>query len=137
MARLISDDALAIVTIWQEARGESQDGKVAVAEVIRNRIQQRYSSSGSVASTVLRPFQFSGWNSNTPWRAASTELDDADPVVAECAAAWQTAQGGSNTVSGAVLYYNPAAVPAEPPWVLDCDEVAVVGAHHFFVPKPQ
>src|SRR5690242_9293677 len=76
--RLISDTALAAVTIWQEARGEAYAGKLAVAEVIRNRIKERYASDGTVAGTVIRPKQFSGWNSSDSNRIPSLQIDDGD-----------------------------------------------------------
>ena len=61
MARLIPEDKLAILTIAQEALAEPFEGKLAVAEVIRNRMKQRYMSDGTVEGTVLRAWQFSGW----------------------------------------------------------------------------
>jgi len=110
--RLISDDALAAVTIYQEAAGESFEGKVAVAEVIRNRMAFRYQSDGTVAGTVLHPFAFSGWNSTSnqniaALRIRSVQVDSA--ASNDCAVAWQTSID-SQTVKGAVLYYNPAVI---------------------------
>lgn len=148
--RLISEEALAVVTIRQEAEGESYLGKLAVAEVIRNRMQRKYASDGTVAGTVLRAKQFSGWNAvstkadpfNT-FRIRSVQIDSDDQIVKDCIRAWHEAQAGSNTVHGAVLYYSPSALKAmgipEPDWALpdSADEVAVVGKHHFFVPKPR
>lgn len=137
MARLLPDDALAVVTIWQEARGESYAGKLAVAEVIRNRTVNYYQSDGSVASTVLRAFQFSGWNVSDPSRVKSAKIDDEDPLVRDCLKAWHEALTGTTTVNGAVLYYNPSIVET-PTWARPehATEVATVGAHHFFIPKP-
>src|SRR5437764_60828 len=86
--RLISDDILAVITIWQEAAGESMDGKTAVAEVIRNRMEQQVHSDGTVAGTVLRPQQFSGWNSDSIRRIESVLLDSNDLTVQACMTAW-------------------------------------------------
>ena len=137
MARLLSDDALAVATIWQEARGEPYAGKVAVAEVIRNRTVEHYQSDGTVAGTVLRTFQFSGWNSGDPNRIKAAKIDDDDPIVQDCLKAWHEAVQGSQTVNGALLYFNPAIV-AEPAWAQPsvATQVAEVGAHRFFVPTP-
>lgn len=52
-----SDEALAALTVYLEARGESFAGKLAVAAVIRNRMERRYQSDGTIAGTVLRPRQ--------------------------------------------------------------------------------
>lgn len=137
--RLIDDDALAVVTIMQEAAGESYLGKVAVAEVILNRMKQKYSSDGTVAGTVLKPYQFSGWNTADPGRIRNIRADDEDRVVQECVRAWEEAKHGSDTVKGAVLYYNPdpRLVPVTPDWAKphSAVQVATIGHHVFFVPK--
>lgn len=136
--RLISEDNLAVVTICQEAAGESYLGKLAVAEVIRNRMQQKYQSDGTVSGTVLKPAQFSGWNTNAPGRIRDIRLDDEDLVVRDAILAWHEAKAGSNTVHGAVLYYAPATLrklSAPMPYWDDphkTTKVAVVGLHHFF-----
>lgn len=139
--RVISEESLAVVTIMQEAEGESYLGKLAVAEVIRNRMNKLYASDGTVSGTVLRPLQFSGWNAKDPGRIRSVRIDSDGAVVRDCIRAWNEARAGSNTVHGAVLYYSPSALKAmgipEPDWALpdSADEVAVVGKHHFFIPK--
>jgi spore germination cell wall hydrolase CwlJ-like protein len=132
--RLISDDILAWITIWQESRGEPDEGKLAVAEVIWNRMRTRYSSDGTVAGTVLRPWQFSGMNTDDPNRIPAFKLDSDNPIVQACRNAWDLAKAGSNTVNKAVLYLNPKVVPKLPAWVAKSREVAVVGQHHFYVP---
>lgn len=132
--RLITDRALAIITIWQEARGQTYHGKLAVASVIRNRMNARYSSDGTVAGTVLRPLQFSGWNTKDPNRTPSMMIDDTSPVVQECGRAWDESER-HETVNGAVLYYNPKIVP-QPLWAKPdvAKLVAREGDHDFFTP---
>ena len=129
--RLISDDMLAIVTIWQEAEGEPYEGKVAVGEVIRARMRRRYASDGTVVDTCLRPAQFSGWNTGSPRRVVAMRLDDADPIVIDCRRAWLESET-SNLTRGAVLYCNPNALAALPGWATVDRELAVVGRHHFY-----
>ena len=137
--RILSERALAVVTIYQEAQGEDYAGKVAVAEVIRNRMNKKYASDGTVAGTVLRPLQFSGWNAKDPGRVRAAKIDDEDALVKDCTKAWDAAMAGSNTVQGAVLYYNPdpRLVPETPEWALpdSAVETARIGHHVFFVPK--
>jgi cell wall hydrolase len=133
--RLVSDDTLAIITIWQEARGEPDEGKLGVAETIWNRMQQRYSSDGTVAGTVLRAWQFSGFNTDDPNRIPSFKLDDSDPLAQSCRNAWELAKAGSRTVNGAVLYFNPMAVSRFPDWVGKSKKVAQVGRHSFYAPR--
>lgn len=131
--RLIPDTALAAITIWQEARGEPYEGKLAVAEVIRNRMRERYASDGTVAGTVLRPRQFSGWNSEDVSRIPSLKIDDGDPIVAECIRAWKEAtEKNTHIAKRALLYYAPAL--ALPGWAKGSLEVARIGRHVFLVP---
>jgi len=131
--RLVSADTWAALTIWQEARGESHEGRVAVAEVIRNRMRLRYSSDGTVEGTVLRAYQFSGWNTKDPNRVACAALDANDTTVADCTRAWDEAKT-SNLTLGAVLYYAPAGVTETPAWAKPGRLLAVIGRHHFFAP---
>ena len=131
--RLITDESLAVVTIWQEARGELFEGKVAVAEVIRNRQATTTHSDGTVAGTVLKDRQFSGWNNNDPSRVRSVQLDDDDWVVRECVLAWSKAKEGSNFAKGATFYVNLQY--AQPPWLAEMREVARVGNHTFYTKK--
>jgi spore germination cell wall hydrolase CwlJ-like protein len=129
--RLIPDDTWAILTIWIEARGEPFEGKLAVAEVIRNRTARHYNSNGTVAGTVLQPYQFSGWNTKDPNRISAAQLDDADLSLAECRRAWAQAQTGSDIAKGAVLYFNPRVV-GRPSWADISKRVAIIGHHEFF-----
>lgn len=138
--QLIADDAIAIVTILQEAEGEPFEGKLAVAEVILSRTRHRYNSDGTIMGTCLAPLQFSGWNSKSTNRIRTMRCCEADPMVADCVRAWNLATAGSSTVQGALLYYSPATlvalgVPA-PDWAspLKSKQVATVGHHIFFVP---
>lgn len=104
--RLISDRALAIVTVWQESRGEPYEAQVAVAETIRNRVRQHWEGGTSVADIVFERLQFSGMNSDNPWRGDSFELDDRDPVVISCANAVDEAFAGSDRAGGATHFLN-------------------------------
>lgn len=131
--RLIPDNVWAVLTIWQEARGESFAGMVAVAEVILRRTEQKYFSDGTVAGTVLRDRQFSGWNNSDPNRVKAATLDTDDRIVKSCAAAWTEALNGSNLTKDALHYYNPAA--ADPEWAKDMIVVARIGRHCFLVEK--
>ena len=130
--RVVPDYVWAVLTVWGEARGESDEGKVAVASVIRNRMQHRYSSDGTAADTVLRPFQFSFWNTDSRARIQAAKLDDKDPAWDECAQAWANAVPDVGIVKNAVLYYNPSLVPTPPSWAKPEKLVATIGAHQFY-----
>lgn len=137
--RIISDEALAIATIWAESRSEPRSGQVAVAEVIRNRTAQRKASNGSVASTILWPKQFSCWNDSTSWRDKIVSLDWEHPEVQEARAAWLIAtHQDSETVRGATLYHtvtSPGPRLLWPPsWANSpkVHRVATIGRHIFY-----
>jgi len=131
---VVNPDALAIITVWQEAQGEPYTGKVAVAEVIRNRMLRNYSSDGTVAGTVARPWQFSGWNGDDESRKyliRALKINDNDPVVQECIRAWNQSRD-SNFVKGAVLYCNLDAVDRRPNWADPSKLIIKIGHHSFF-----
>jgi spore germination cell wall hydrolase CwlJ-like protein len=131
--RLIPDDTWGILTIWMEARGESYDGKVAVAEVIQKRTARKFFSDGTVAGTCLKDRQFSGWNNGDPNRIKAATLDDTDPVVNECINAWKEAKTGRNLTGTAVHYYNSSV--CFPIWAEGARVVTRIGAHTFVIPK--
>jgi spore germination cell wall hydrolase CwlJ-like protein len=132
MALLVPDDIWAILTIWQEARGEMHIGRVAVGEVIRNRMKRKYTSDGTASGTVLKKFQFSGWNTDDPNRVACAKVDTDDPVVKDCVRAWLESST-SNFTSGAVLYY-AKTMPKAPDWSLDpkVSFLTEIGNHRFY-----
>lgn len=130
--RLVPDDAWAVMTIWQEARSEPYMGMLAVAEVIRNRMRAKFFSDGTVAGTVLRDRQFSGWNNRDPNRIPSAGLHHDNPTAERCARAWRDSEG-TNVACGAVSYFNPAIVV--PDWKKDFRLVATIGRHEFYVPE--
>jgi spore germination cell wall hydrolase CwlJ-like protein len=128
--RLITDDKLGAITVWQEARGEPWEGKLAVAEVIRRRTATKYDSDGTIAGTIGRKAQFSGWNPSDPNFLPSLSLDDQDPVVNECIHAWYQSEH-TNHSNGAVLYCNTRI--SNPSWARADKKVAEIGKHSFFV----
>jgi spore germination cell wall hydrolase CwlJ-like protein len=107
---------------------------VAVGEVIRNRMRRRYSSDGTVAGTVLRPYQFSGWNTQDPNRIPAVKLDDDSDAVQDCIKAWEQSEA-TDFAGGAVLYLNPDAVEGFPDWVSKSNLIRVIGRHHFYNPR--
>lgn len=131
--RIISDSTIAALNIWMEARGESYEGKVAVAEVIRNRMKS--GKWGKTATNVcLSPYQFSGWNTKDPNRIAALLLDDTDAQYQACLKAWNYVNQDhpSETVKGATLYYNPKVIPIPPAWAKPENLLARVGNHVFY-----
>ena len=132
--RLVDDDRWGELTLIQEAEGESYRGKVMVAEVILRRTREKYFSDGTVAGTVLRDRQFSGWNHGAnPVRIRVAKADTDDQPTQDCIRAWSEAKAGSNLVPNCRHYYNPRV--CNPPWARDARVVAEEGNHRFVIPK--
>ena len=128
MARIISDDALVVITLWSETEGEDIIGKTMVAEVIYNRVlDPRWPDSPG--QVVLQPAHFSEWNQNDPRSVRSLLLDDTDPIVQDCIRAWGAAQAGSTFAKGANHYH---ATHTTPYWAPKMTEVARHGGHIFY-----
>ena len=127
----LSDDTLAALTVYLEARGESFAGKLAVAAVIRNRMNRKYHSDGTVKGTVLRPKQFQPWNRKKPHQV---RFDLNESSMRDSMLAWKMVQDGRNVVDGAVLFYAPRLVRS-PRWALQGHMVASIGGHEFYVPS--
>jgi len=123
-----TDDILAALTIYLEARGESFAGKMAVAAVIRNRMNHKYHSDGTVKGTVLRAKQFEPWIGRSP---GEVTFDPGNQKMQESLLAWKLVQDGRNVVNGAVFFYNPTLVNA-PRWAEVHRKVATIGGHEFF-----
>jgi spore germination cell wall hydrolase CwlJ-like protein len=123
-----SDEILAALTIYLEARGESFAGKMAVAAVIRNRMNHKYHSDGTVKGTVLRAKQFEPWIGRSPEEVL---FNPGNQKMQESLLAWKLVQDGRDVVGGAVLFYNPALVNT-PRWAQVNRKVAKIGGHEFF-----
>ena len=76
MPPLLPLERLGIATLIGEAASEGVRGMTCVAEVIRNRMERRYASDGTVEGTVWYPMAFSCWNGNIRWRARLARIDE-------------------------------------------------------------
>lgn len=131
---IISSDDLGTATVFGEAAGETPEGKSAVAFVIRERMRLKFFSDGTVAGTVLAPYQFSMWNTNERLRIRVCNTDPYDPAAVESRFAWQGSLSHPYLPPGTVMYFNPKAVAQRPDWA-DSPEfrfVRVIGNHHFY-----
>jgi len=126
-----SEDDLAALTIYLEARGESFAGKLAVAAVIRNRMKMKYHSDGTVKGTVLKYRQFQPWNSQQPHQVL---VNLNNRRMQDSVLAWQLVQDGREVVGGALLFYNPR-IARTPRWARVGHKVATIGGHEFYVPR--
>ena len=122
---------LAALCVWREARGESAEGKRAVAWVIRNRALTPSWWGSGWSGVILKPFQFSSFNSSDPnavkWPAKG------DPAWMECLnAAAEVFEGEAqdDPTRGATHYYDDS-IP-KPEWTRAMIPVLKVGRLNFY-----
>ena len=149
---MISDADLLAVCIFCEANLEPDDGKAAVARVIRNRIALRYESDGTMTGTVLKYDQFSwAWFAfvSGKYTRISDTVDQAMSIAeyklktAPKAALATCAQIGASVMAGtyagelydkltddAVMYVNLDI--SKPAWAIPSKQVCVIGRHTFY-----
>ena len=136
VASLYSDPVnldIAAKTLVGEARGESSEGRQAIAEVLRNR---SLASGRSIAEEAqLRKGkskfgQFSTWNEGDPNLKLIEDLDETSPLYETAAQDFLTS-ANSDITKGATHYYNPDI--ADPDWAKDGNfvETTRIGKHVF------
>lgn len=113
-----SDVYLIARAVYGEARGEAYLGKVAVAAVILNRVDDP-SFPNSVSGVVYQPGAFD---------AVSDGQINLAPDE-ECIRAARDAFGGWDPTNGCVYYYNPKTATNK--WMLSKEVVLTVGNHVF------
>lgn len=122
---------IAAATIAMEASGEGQDGQLAVAFVLINRLKTgRWGST--LASVALARKQFSCWNEDDPNRLRMAGMKNADPAILAAEKALDLASsGGSDPTHGATHYYS--ITMSEPPeWASQATFLVQIGNHRFY-----
>ena len=99
------DLVLLALTIWGEARGELLAGKTAVAYVICNRMRRL---GCRISQIVLKPYQFSFWNTEDPSRWKISDIDPTSALWLECERAARAALYliEADPTNGAEFYMN-------------------------------
>lgn len=142
--RPLTDREYLALTLYGEARGESLLGKIAVASVLRNRLEARRWGV-TYASVCLAPLQFSCWNVNDPnlplLRAIGNELTAGtvrdDAALRQCLwiADGLIGNGFDSNVDQATHYF-ATSMQTPPAWAATGTYVARIGAHLFFEHVP-
>jgi N-acetylmuramoyl-L-alanine amidase len=127
-----SDEDIMARTLCGEARSEGDQGMIAVANVIMNRVAKGGWWGDTVKDVCLKPYQFSCWNENDPNRAVILNLDAGYSIYRDALGIAQQACAGSLTdiTNGSTSYY--AKGTPEPKWAFGKDTCAVIGRHLFF-----
>jgi spore germination cell wall hydrolase CwlJ-like protein len=121
-------------TLWQEVRGEPQEGKRAVAHVLWNRVRTgRWGSN--LASVCLWRGQFSGWYvPSDPNFKGACLLDDNDNLLGDLTDIIKAAQNEPDPTNGATHYVNLSVVT--PSWINGAVHTGKFGHHDFYKGVP-
>jgi len=129
----LSDTELLARTLEAEAGNQGFEGMLAVASVIRNRA----GSKENIRATILKPGQFSAWNSLTGFAngAQGQNMKTIEPSNNAYAAANSAlGVGFQDNTGGATHYYNPDL--ANPTWgAQKGGKWNRIGDHVFGVPE--
>ncbi len=116
-------------TVYGEARGETLDGKIAVAWTVRNRVERPRWWGKTYNEVCLKPRQFSCWDDHN--RLEMMEADAADPVFADCLyAALGAITGHIADPTDASTHYHASSI--HPGWARGHTSVATIGGHIFY-----
>lgn len=125
-------DQLALsLCIWREARGEGQQGMLAVACVVRNRVHKHNSG---YAIEVYRPLQFSSLTAPKDSQL-HTFPTASDPTWAQAQKVASDVIGGrdNDITNGATLYFDDS-IPFPSNWNRSkCKFACTIGRLHFYI----
>lgn len=128
----LSDREILALTLQAEAGGEGYEGMLAVGSVIKNRVDAGGYGEG-IRGVIMKPAQFSAWNSVTGYAGGEGGLDMGNMRPSESAleAADRILSGSyEDPTGGATHYYNPSA--ATPKWGGEVgDNWFDIGSHRF------
>ena len=138
----LPDDRLLALTIYGEARGESRDGKIAMASVVLERVDHRNWDGDTIHAVCLMPWQFSCFlpgDPNFPQLARIAE--DFDAALQKSAAlvvCHDIARGvldgriPRDPIVAATHAVQYCTVDCRPKWAAKMREVAQIGRHIFY-----
>ena len=136
-----SDIDILARTIYGEARGESDQGKAAVAWTVINRVNFAQNRGGywwgnSIRRVCLKPWQYSCWNRNDPNRNVILNVTASNSIFARCLEIAEDviARRSSTPVDGATHYYADYISP--PSWAHSGTFVIKIGVHLFYKDIP-
>lgn len=139
----LTDAQLLGLCIWAEARGEGEEGRIAVGSVILNRVKhgrmndpwgRRYGRS--VHTVIMAPYQFSWLNSNDPQYKRCVEIakdwvERDAPGLDLCMDIAEGLLDGTIKRNVSSLYYH--ALYVKPKWADKMVVERTIGNHVFYV----
>ena len=115
---MISSILCLATVIFLEARGESEIGQYAVAEVVLNRVEHE-DFPNSICAVVKQPNQF----------AYTSSLPDSDEKDKALEIARDIIENGSSLTLGATYFHEERSRPY---WVDHFDRTTKIGSHIFY-----
>ena len=137
MSKKWTDNDLKILakTIYGEARGEIEEGRIAVAMVILNRWRDpKRKADSSITKTCQRDKQFSCWNKNDPNYSKVCKVDGNSPVYNVCYAIGLYAleiEDADDPTKGATHYHAAWMMP-RPKWAQKKKPCLRLDGHLFY-----
>lgn len=128
------DEQVAVRTLWGEARGEPEDGQLAVAHVLLNR-RKAGKWGPTLAAVCLSRLQFSCWNASDPNRELMAVLAEDGAMFQRLKAVLERARvdnaNGKDPTGGATHYYS-TSMKDPPNWSKGATMTGQFGKHRFF-----
>lgn len=132
MEDLWTDEEVVARTVYGEARGEKKKGKIAVAWVIRNRVEKPRWWGWTYREVCLKPYQFSCWNPGDPNREKCLAVMWYDPTYQACLeAAVEVMNGEVDDPTDGATSYVASYIPL-PEWTSRMALTKRIGNHVFF-----
>jgi N-acetylmuramoyl-L-alanine amidase len=129
------DIEVAARTVYGEARGEPDEGKLAVAWVIMNRFNAKkaWYNAPTIAGVCMKREQFSCWNSTDQNYSLLINLPDDDTLLTSCRYVIMKAANniGYDPSNGATFYHADTENPY-PSWASQYTQTTHIGHHIFY-----
>lgn len=125
------DLEIGAATIFMEASNQGEEGMIAVAHVLMNRVSDGHWGH-SVSEVCLWPSQFSSWNTMDQNRQRMAKIPDTDPIWVKARSIMQAALAdvGEDPTLGACFYFADS-IPI-PDWAKRMTKTVQIGNHIFY-----
>ncbi|MHC1744048.1 MAG: cell wall hydrolase [Syntrophobacteraceae bacterium] len=118
--------------IWAEARGETTQGKRAVAHVVLNRMKAQSYFGSTISDVILKPGHFSSFNQDGTNRTRLPSVSPNDREFALCKAIAELAVHGhlkDDPTGGATHFHRN---DRKPTWASKLTYLGQIGKHVFY-----
>lgn len=120
-----------------EARSEHHLGRVAVMNVILNRVKKKSWWGDSITTVCLYPWQFSCWNENDPNREYISKLDKNSSIYQQFASIVQgILEGFVPDITLGATHFHARTIPTPLSWYkngVKPEPIGRIDNHWFFV----